>query len=142
MKPYLIFTLFLILSQNSYSQSQADLNIKWCDKLSVTKLELDSVVSIIKMTYSADKVFIKNLYQAQKNWELLLEADMEMYMPTEEYWGSAEAMCECQFKDQLIKKRIRFLKNWIQPGERKGWMCGGTILFDNEQLLIIDGERF
>ena len=142
MKTYWIYILVLIISQNSYCQTQTELTVKWCDELITSELELDTLVDNIRTIYAPDKVFLNNLNYAQRNWQLLLEADMEMYMPSEEYWGSSETMCECQFKNQLIKNRIKFLMKWTQLGERNGWMCGGTILFENEELLIIDGERY
>ena len=142
MKTYWIYILILVFSQNYYCQTQTELNAKWCDELITSELELDTLVDNIRTIYAPDKVFLNNLNYAQRNWQLLLQADMEMYMPSEEYWGSSETMCECQFKNQLIKNRIKFLKKWTQSGERNGWMCGGTILFENEELLIIDGERY
>tara|TARA_Y100000739_G_C20368214_1_gene355507 strand:+ start:238 stop:642 length:405 start_codon:yes stop_codon:yes gene_type:complete len=134
--------LILVFSQNSYSQTQDELNFKWCDKLSFTQSVLDTVVNNLKRIYADDENFINSFNIAQRNWQILLESDMEMYMPTQEYWGSSETMCECQFKEQLLNNRIRFLKKWTQPGERKGWICGGTIIFENEEILIIDGERY
>jgi len=71
-----------------------------------------------------------------------VEFDLQLYMPIEEDFGSSELFCRCQFGVELYDVRIKFLSKWVQPGERKGWMCGGTILFENEELLIIDGEKY
>ena len=96
MKTYWLYFSF-ILSQNSYCQTQTELNDKWCDKLIASELELKTLLDNIKIIYNPDK-FLNNLNYAQRNWRLLLQADMEMYMPSKEYWGSSETMCKCQFR--------------------------------------------
>ena len=127
----LLFTTTTILK----SQTQVELNFKWCEKYKESDKELNLVYKNILEKYSLDTLFIQNLRETQNNWIKLKDSDLELYMPTdlEEHmpFGSATMMCRCQFKIDLIKERTKFLKKWEDPGKRDGWMCGGTIRFGN-----------
>ena len=121
---FLVF--FLLFTTTLKSQTQIELNFKWCDKYKEADKELNLVYQNILNEYSKDTLFIKNLKDTQNNWIKLKESDMELYMPTLDDWGSSRAMCRCQFLIDLTKERTKFLRKWADAGERDGWMCGGT----------------
>jgi len=128
-KIYLI--LILILSTNiCKSQTQVELNFKWCDIYNEVDKELNLIYQNIIKIYSKDTLLINNLRKTQNNWIKLKNSDEELYMPKNEHWGSASSMCRCQFLAELTQKRIEFLKMW-EIGHEEGWMCGGTMRLKN-----------
>ncbi len=130
MKKIHLIVILLLITTVSKSQSQVELNDKWCDKYNEVDKELNLIYQNVIKIYSNDTLLIKNLIKTQNNWIKLRNSDIELYMPKNEHWGSASSMCRCQFLAELTQKRIEFLKMW-EIGHEEGWMCGGTMRIKN-----------
>jgi uncharacterized protein YecT (DUF1311 family) len=69
--------------------------------------------------------FFKSLEFSQKNWLAYYESLVELKYPKDELGGSANLMCETDYRTTLINQRIRDLNLWLM-GTPQGEVCSGT----------------
>lgn len=123
------FYLFLIFTSFCFSQSQAKMNNYWQAKLDSAKAELTQLHDSVKIVYSKDTAFIKNLSIAQAQWEKFRIAEIRLKYPKREagYYGSIHNICLMIYSHELYKKRIQKLRFWLLGTEEYGDACKGSV---------------
>lgn len=131
-----------LLSNYLISQTTIERQREICKYFNSKSVQLTNIIDSLKFKYREDTLFISNLNNSQNNWLNQTILDVELYMPQQEDFGSSKQTCKCNFYSELYEARIEFLNKWNTPGKREGTICGGTIIFEGETLLIIDGIKY
>lgn len=128
MKTTVFCVLLILVTNNSFSQTQGDLNETEHKKFLKADKELNRVYQQILTEYKTDTAFIKNLKAAQKLWIQSRDAEMKMMYPDREpfYYGSVHPMCWSIYKTELTNDRIKKLKMWLE-GQEEGDACSSSI---------------
>jgi uncharacterized protein YecT (DUF1311 family) len=135
MKPIhyvLISILSFSLAFSSFGQSQSAMNTDQSNRLQHADKELNTVYRKILKQYSSDAVFIKNLKAAQRIWLQLRDADIKMKYPDrpDGYYGTAQPMCEANYRTELTQLRTKTLNVWL-TGIEEGDVCAGSVKMKN-----------
>lgn len=125
-----VFLLLILLFETPslIAQTQAEMTMQAEQKLKSAEAELASLYNQILTDYSFDKVFIKNIEEAQQLWTKFAAAELKARYPDREpgYYGSAHQMCLSEFRAELIVERIRRLRLWL-TGVEEGDVCSGSV---------------
>jgi len=119
----------LILSGLSFAQTQTEMNIDSYNQYLKVDKELNIVYNQILKKYSSDKNFIKKLKVAQNLWIKFRDAEAEVKFPAEDKkyeYGSVFPVCYNSFMEELTRKRILELKEWIN-GYDDSDVCNGSV---------------
>ncbi len=138
MKKYFVIVLLIwsysLLAKDVEScqeQATTQLEMNKCAGLNYEniKTELDSVIAKINSRYKDDMIFLEKLSKSQDAWLFQLELDLEMKYPSgnkQGHSGSVYPLCSNDYRVELMKIRIKFLKQWLQnPNE--GDVCLGSV---------------
>lgn len=101
---------------------ESDREFKKADK------ELNVVYQKILIKYAKNTAFIKALRESQRLWIKFRLAELTMRFPemgTKDY-GSAYPMCANIIAEEITKKRITQVKQWLKPVE-DGDVCSGSM---------------
>lgn len=127
------FTLIiLLLSLNSFSQTQAEMNQQAYDDFHESDDTLNEIYQAILSDYKNDTLFINNLKKSQRIWIEFRDAEMEMKYPqySDKFYGSIHPLCRATYLKELTDNRIQTLLNWVRGTE--GEVCNGSIkIFKN-----------
>jgi len=128
MKSFILVGVFCFIASLCFSQSQGDMNKEADQNFRKTDKELNLVYQNVLKEYATDKVFIKNLKNAQRLWVQLRDAEMlAKYPETNSHaYGSAHPMCWSMYLTELTKERITRLKVWTN-GFDEGDVCNGSV---------------
>lgn len=121
--------VFMFLSLFCFSQTQAEMNIESYNNFKKADKELNLVYDKILKKYSNDKLFIKKLKISQNLWIKFRDAEAEAKFPAEDAkfeYGTIFPVCYNSFLEDLTKKRITELKEWLF-GYDDGNVCNGSI---------------
>ncbi len=122
------FLILFISCIAQYSQGQKELAIDAANSLKEAKANMQHVLKTIKNIYKEDQLFLENLEKAQKAWETLQKAELELKYPTskQDQFGSILPICFAYYKADLINQRTNQLRYWIK-GTIEGDVCTGTL---------------
>lgn len=93
MRKLILLVALSILTNFSFSQSQADMNLEASTNYKKADKKLNSAYQIILKEYGNDTVFIKNFKRAQKIWIQYRDAQMAAKYPHPNEYGSVFPMC-------------------------------------------------
>lgn len=120
----LSFSLFNICPAQTQFQmnTDADEHAKKADK------QLNIIYNKVLARYSSDKVFIKNLRDAQRVWIKPRDAQLKMKFPKKEagYYGSVYPTCYALYLEKLTRERISTLREWLNGLE--GDVCNRSVV--------------
>lgn len=124
----IIILIGILIANNSFGQTQLDMNMQSQEKYSQADEELNSVYKKILVDYKNDAEFIKNLKLSQKIWIQFRDAEMKVKYPDREigYYGSMHPSCWSLYMTELTTERTKCLKIWL-TGIEEGDACGGSI---------------
>ena len=128
MKKVLIHLLLCLCSTISYAQSQWDMTMESDREFKKADKELNVVYQKILTKYAKNTEFIKALRESERLWVKFRLAELNMRFPgmgTKDY-GSVYPMCANAIAEEITKKRITQLKQWLKPQE-DGDVCTGSI---------------
>ncbi|HET8809509.1 MAG TPA: lysozyme inhibitor LprI family protein [Flavobacteriaceae bacterium] len=119
---------FLILSINSFSQTQAEMNKEAYEQFQKSDDELNRVYQEILNEYKTDSIFIENLKKSQRIWIEFRDAELKMKFPNykDKIYGSIHPTCRAFYLMELTEKRIKTLSKWL-AGTIEGEVCNGSI---------------
>jgi uncharacterized protein YecT (DUF1311 family) len=128
MKKVLIILLLCLLSTYSYAQSQWDMTMESDRDFKKADKELNVVYQKILTKYAKNTEFIKALRESERLWVKFRSAEIIMRFPRMDtkYYGSVYPMCANVIAEEITKKRIAELKQWLKPVE-DGEVCSGSI---------------
>jgi len=128
MKSFILVGIFCFVASFCFSQSQRDMNIEADQNFRKADKELNLVYQKVLKEYATDKVFIKNLKNAQRLWVQLRDAEMLAKYPetNSNAYGSAHPMCWSMYLTELTQERITRLKVWAN-GFDEGDVCSGSV---------------
>lgn len=123
---YLVLAFMLLCATPSFAQSQMEMvKAAQADYFKVDK-KLNQVYNRIQLAYKSDKVFLKDLKQAQLAWIAFRDKQVALRYPNRPDMGSATPMCRFAYIQQLTEQRIAELQQWLD-GIPEGDICTGTI---------------
>ena len=124
----LITILTLILTLNSFSQTQAEMNQEAYDLFNKADKELNQVYNNILSEYKSDSIFVESLKKSQRIWIKFRDSELEMKYPNYKapYYGSAHPMCRAFYLKELTEERTEKLRVWL-IGLKEGDVCSGSI---------------
>ena len=128
MKKIAIVFIFL-LSLLIFGQTQLEMNIESGKKSDKIDNELNVVYQKVLKKYSTDKLFLKKLKISQNLWIKFRDAEAEAKFPAEEKqyeYGTVFPLCYNNFLEELTRKRILELKEWL-VGYNEGDVCSGSV---------------
>jgi uncharacterized protein YecT (DUF1311 family) len=128
MKKALTIFLFCLCSTFSYAQSQWDMTMESDRNFKKADSELNIVYKKILTKYAKNTEFIKALRESERIWVKFRSAEIIMRFPRMDtkYYGSVYPMCANSIAEEITKKRIAELKEWLKPQE-DGDVCSGSI---------------
>lgn len=117
-----------IFSNQTFSQTQAEMNAQEHQVYLNADKELNIVYNKILKEYKLDAAFIKNLKNAQRIWIKFRDAEMKSKYPDREkgYYGSIHPMCWSIYLTELTEERTKKLKIWLD-GVQEGDSCSGSV---------------
>jgi len=123
-----IIILTLILTLNSFSQTQVEMNQEAYDLLEKADKELNEVYNNILTKYKSDSIFIESLKKSQRNWIKFRDSELEMKYPNYKapYYGSSHPSCRAFYLKKLTEERTEKLKIWLN-GIEEGDLCSGSV---------------
>ena len=115
-------------SQEELAGSQTELNSQEIDKTTYTREVLDSVYKAVIIEYKDQLTFISNFKKSQKLWERYMEAQILARFPEDDETrdGSCFSMCYSLYQQELLKERIKTIKEWL-TGFPEAEICGGSV---------------
>jgi uncharacterized protein YecT (DUF1311 family) len=128
----ILFTLItffgLTISNQTFGQTQLEMNQEEQSKYLKADKELNLVYNKILKDYKSDTEFIKNFKNAQRIWIQFRDAEMKSKYPDREegYYGSIHSMCWSIYFTELTEERTKKLKMWL-TGIEEGDLCSGSI---------------
>ncbi len=128
----MLFTLITFLGltflNQTFGQTQLEMNQEEQSKYLKADKELNLVYNKILKEYKSDSEFIKNFKNAQRIWIQFRDAEMKSKYPDREegYYGSIHPMCWSIYLTELTEERTRKLKTWL-TGIEEGDACSGSI---------------
>ncbi len=128
MKLFIFFSLFILFSQYSFSQTQSEMNVAANRNFQKADKELNQTYQAILTQYKSDAAFIKALKTSQRLWLQFMEAEIKTMYPDRKagYYGSVYPMCLSAYRTELINERIKKLKLWLD-GQEEGNSCSSSI---------------
>jgi|LakMenE01Jun11ns_1017448.scaffolds.fasta_scaffold9163812_1 uncharacterized protein YecT (DUF1311 family) len=124
----LITFLGLTISNQSFGQTQLEMNqVEHNNYLKADK-ELNLVYNNILKDYKSDTTFIKNFKSAQRIWIQFRDAEMKSKYPDREqgYYGSIHPMCRNVYLTELTEERTKKLRVWL-TGIEEGDSCTSSV---------------
>jgi len=120
--------VILVLTLNSFGQTQAEMNQEAYDSYNEVDKELNNIYQKILSEYKSDTTFVKSFKNSQRIWIRFRDAELEMKYPKykELYYGSSHPMCRAFYLKELTEERIEKLKIWLE-GIEEGDMFSGSI---------------
>lgn len=110
-----------------HAKNQAALNDCTYSDERTADAELNRTYQQVIKKYSNEPEFIEKLREAQRIWIEFREAELKMKFPPKPgLYGSSEAMCEGDYRTQLIRERTKQLKKWL-IGIEEGDVCSGSV---------------
>lgn len=123
---YLLLAFALLYATPSFAQSQVDMvKSAQADYFKADK-RLNQVYNQIQLAYRNDKVFLKDLKQAQLAWIMFRDKQVALRYPARPGVGTATPMCRFAYTQELTEQRIAELQKWLD-GIPEGDVCTGTI---------------
>ena len=115
-------------SKEELTETQTELNSQEIDKSTYTREVLDSVYNAVILEYKDQLTFISNFKMSQKLWERYMEAQILARFPEDDETrdGSCFSMCYSLYQQELLKERIKTIKEWL-TGFPEGEICGGSV---------------
>ena len=128
MKSSILISIFCFTASLCFSQSQGDMNKEADQDFRKADKELNLVYQKVLKDYAKDKLFVKNLKNAQRLWVQLRDAEMLAKYPetNSNAYGSAHPMCWSMYLTELTQERIKRLKAWVN-GFEEGDVCNGSV---------------
>lgn len=128
MKTFILAGIFCFMASFCFCQSQGDMNKEADLDFRKADKELNLVYQKVLKEYAGDKLFVKNLKNAQRLWVQLRDAEMlAKYPETDSHaYGSAHPMCWSMYLTELTQERIKRLKVWVN-GLDEGDICNGSV---------------
>ena len=122
-----------MLTLNSFSQTQAEMNQEAYDLFNEAEKELNDVYNKILIEYKSDSIFLESLKKSQRIWIKFRDSELEMKYPNYKtpYYGSSHPMCRAFYLKELTEERTEKLKVWIN-GIEEGVMCSGSVKLKSE----------
>lgn len=120
--------LLVLVSHNSFSQTQLEMNEAAHKEYLKADNELNQVYQQVLKDYKDDVVFIKTLKASQRLWIQFRDAEMKMMYPTREpgHYGSIHPLCWSNYKTELTNDRTQKLRQWL-AGEEEGNSCSSSM---------------
>lgn len=136
MKPFvtvaaLLLSMVSLVTSDTFSEktvSEIETDLKSRER------ELDSLISLIRTRYSADKRFCAKLEEAQRAWCRYRDLQIEMKFPEADKkyaYGSLYPMCLTLELIRLYTRRIEELMPWAS-GIADGEVCPGSVLIERQ----------
>ena len=124
----LITFLCLTISNQTFGQTQLEMNQEEESNYLKADKELNLVYNQILNEYKSDAVFIKNLKNAQRIWIQFRDAEMKSKYPDREqgYYGSIHPLCWTVYLRDLTEERTNKLRAWL-TGIEEGDACLGSV---------------
>ncbi len=128
MKAILFVVLLLAFGFNRSVQPQATSDEDFCASYKKSDAQLNKLYQRILVEYRNDKLFITKFRAAQRAWLAFSDAQIESHYPdpSPAVYGSINKMCRCEEMNELLKTRIKQLKQWTD-GVQEGDVCAGSI---------------
>jgi|LakMenEpi03Aug12_release.lakeMendotaPanAssembly.Ray.scaffolds.fasta_scaffold221322_2 uncharacterized protein YecT (DUF1311 family) len=128
----LITFLGLTISNQTFGQTQLEMNQEEQSKYLKADKELNLVYNKILKEYKSDSEFIKNFKNAQRIWIQFRDAEMKSKYPDREegYYGSIHPMCWSIYLTELTEERTKKLNTWLL-GIEEGDVCNGSVKTKN-----------
>ena len=112
------------------AMTQAEMNQCNAVDFATADAELNRVYKKIQELYADDPAFLEKMKLAQRAWIKFRDAQIEMmYPPHPEdpaFYGSAQPMCDSNYRTQLTLERVATLKVWL-TGSTEGDVCSGSV---------------
>jgi uncharacterized protein YecT (DUF1311 family) len=100
-------------------------------RLKEAESEINILYHQILDEYKDQKLFIKNLSEAQALWVRLKQAELKTLFPeSPDNYGSPYQMCVANYLTELTLERIARLELW-RKGTYEGDVCSGSIRINN-----------
>jgi uncharacterized protein YecT (DUF1311 family) len=131
MKQILLTTITLLsltISNQTFGQTQLEMNQEEQSKQLKADKELNVVYNKVLKEYKNDPEFIKSFKNAQRIWIQFRDAEMKSRYPDRKqgYYGSIQPMCWSNYLTELTDERTKKLKMWL-IGIDEGDACSGSI---------------
>ena len=128
MKKGLTILLLCLCCSFSYAQSQWDMTMESDRAFKKADKELNVVYQKILTKYAKNTEFIKALRESERLWVKFRLAEINMRFPgaDKKGYGSVLPMCVNGVAEDITKKRIAELKQWLKP-QMDGEVCSGSI---------------
>lgn len=127
MKATLFVVLLLAFGFNRSVQPQVTPDEDFCASYKKSDAQLNKLYQRILIEYRNDKLFITKFRAAQRAWLAFSNAHLESHYPDSSpaAYGSINKMCRCQEMNELLKTRIKQLRQWTD-GVQEGEVCAGS----------------